>query len=356
MTGKRVTSSDVAKMAGVSQTAVSMILNGRTDVSFALDTINRVQAAALALNYKTKKRQVKNELSTERVIAIVSPTLDNPYYSTIIQSLENAAASNGFRAISCTTYRNPDSECSFMSMIQKMGLSGVIFTYIPHHKEKLKVLSLSIPVVVIGDKENMADISTVELDSVAAGRLVGEYLIKLGHRRIAFITTPLQLYSNTQRIRRLEGVKNSLARTDAELSVFESKEDYTRSLYLMNFEHKVGYDFTKSICEDAKVPTAFIGVNDMVAYGILDALADRGISVPEEASVCGFDNIFPSSFHGIKLTTVDSFLVSKGRDAFDLLLRNMQGKEQTHSICRIEYKPKLIVRKTTARLCGPDAD
>lgn len=89
----------------------------------------------------------------------------------------------------------------------------------------------------------------------------------------------------------------------------------------------------------------------MIAYGIIDGLQDKGLTIPDDCSVCGFDNIFPSNFQNINLTTVDSFLIEKGKDAFDLLDKKIQdyGRIQLPNTCQIEYKPQLIIRKTTGK-------
>ena len=347
MNSKRTTTTDVARQAGVSQSTVSLILSGRADISFAPETIKRVYDAANALNYQYKRRQNALQNTPDKLIAVIYPTLDNPYYSTLIQSLENVALSDGYRVICCNTYRDPELESSFLQLVHNDAICGAVFAYLPYHQEKVGVLSLSKPVVIISDKAQLNGISTVELNSAAAGRLIAEHLLELGHRSIAFITTPLEASSNTQRIRRLEGLKERLQGTDVRLTVLESKEDYSRIYYLKDFEYSVGYGFAEQICRTAEAPTAYIGVNDMVAYGILDALEDQGVRVPQDASVCGFDNIFPSRFHGIGLTTVDSFLYEKGRDAFELLERTIQGAARPQSVFTIEYKPQLIVRKTT---------
>ena len=351
---KKATTTDVARLAGVSQSTVSLILSGRRDISFAPETVRRVYEAAHTLNYQTRRRQEMMKDPSGNLIAVIYPTLDNPYYSTLIQSLENAALSSGYRVICYNTYRDPDLENGFLHLMNDTAFCGAVFTYLPYHHEKVRILSLSRPVVIISDKAQLSDISTVELNSAAAGRLIAEHLLDLGHKSIAFITTPLKASSNTQRIRRLEGLKERLAGTDVRLTVLESREDYSRSYYLKDFEYSVGYGFTEQICMGGERPTAFIGVNDMVAYGILDALKDRDIRVPDQASVCGFDNIFPSRFHSIELTTVDSFLYEKGRDAFELLHRTMQGSTLSQSVFTIEYKPQLIVRKSTGPAPGTD--
>ena len=352
MGSRKTTATDVARLAGVSQSTVSLILGGRTDMSFAPETIQKVYEAANTLNYQYKRRQNALQNASCKLIAVIYPTLDNPYYSTLIQSLENVALTNGYRVICCNTYRDPELEDSFLELMHSSSVCGVVFAYLPYHQEKVRVLSLSKPVVIISDKAQLNGISTVELNSMAAGRLIAEHLLELGHSNIAFITTPLEASSNTQRIRRLEGLKERLEGTEVKLTVLESEEDYSRSYYLKDFEYSVGYAFAKKISRSGSACTAYIGVNDMVAYGILDALEEQGLNVPKDASVCGFDNIFPSRFRGIALTTVDSFLYEKGHDAFELLQRSMQGSSRSQSVFTIEYKPQLIVRGTTAAAPG----
>ncbi len=349
MKARKATTTDIARLARVSQSTVSLILSGRTDVSFAEDTIRRVYDAAHALNYQARRKREPEQARTGKLIAVVYPTLDNPYYPTLIQSLENAALSNGYRVLCYNTYRDPELENGFLELLRSPALCSAIFTYLPYHQEKVRVLSLSMPIVIVSDKAQLSDVSTVELNSAAAGRLVAAHLLELGHRHIAFVTTPLKVSSNTQRIRRLEGIRERLAGTDVRLTVLESSEDYNRSYYLKDFEYNVGYNYTERICAQPGAPTAYIGVNDMVAYGILDALEQHRLRVPDDASVCGFDNIFPSRFRRIGLTTVDSFLYEKGRDAFELLRRAMSGDDPSQSVYTIEYKPQLIVRSSTGR-------
>ncbi len=350
MQNKKSTTIDVARLAGVSQSTVSMILTGKSNVSFSKETIDKVYDAARQLNYTTKRKRENAFSCTEsKLIAVIAPTLDNPYYSTLIQSLENEAVGRGYRVLICNTYRDPDIENGYLELIQNYAFCGVVFAFMPHHHEKVKTLSLSIPIVIVSDKNELMDINTVELNSAAAGELMADHLLSLGHRKVAFISTPLRVSNNTQRSRRLEGIRARMEAAGADLIVRESSEDYSRKQYHQNFEYNVGYELARELSGTPSL-TAYIGVNDMVAYGILDALVSRGLRIPEDCSVCGFDNIFPSQFQRIALTTVDSFLLAKGRDAFELLVRNMEASsnmDSPHGIFKIEYKPLLIIRKTT---------
>ena len=116
----------------------------------------------------------------------------------------------------------------------------------------------------------------------------------------------------------------------------------------------MGYELAVKASADPAI-TAYIGVNDMVAYGIMDALLAQGRSIPGDCSVCGFDNIFPSCFANISLTTIDSCLTEKGRDAFELLMRKITDQPASAtSIFQIEYNPKIIIRRSTGPAPGAE--
>ena len=352
MKGKKPTAQDVAALAGVSQSTVSMILNNKPNVSFAPETIERVYNAARQLDYKVKKAQTIALTKEEPVIAVVTPMLANPYYSSLVQSVENEASSRDFGVLVCNTYHDSDTESRYLDLFSRSAFAGIIYTFMPYHLERVKALSMSLPVVVVGDKNQSIDIDTVELNSVEAGELIARHLLNFGHKKMAFITTPLSK-NNLPRMRRLEGVRSEVEAAGGELVVVESDKKLTTHKYQPNLEYHVGYELTKSVLKDRSI-TAYIGVNDMVAYGILDALEEAGLSVPEECSVCGFDNIFPSRFRRVALTTIDSFLMEKGEAAFELLARKIsQEKESSNNgIYRIEYKPVLIARGSTGP-CAP---
>ena len=226
----------------------------------------------------------------------------------LFRSLENQASSNGYNLLTCNTYYDADTEGRYLDLLASSIYCGVIFTYMPYNWERVRALSLSFPVVIIGDKADSIDIDTVALNSRTAGELVARHLYELGHRQIAFITT--QLDNNIQRQRRLDGIRPYLEKHGARLLVQEASVNLHRRKYSLNIEYDVGYKLATKTSADPAV-TAYIGVNDMVAYGIMDALLAQGRSIPGDCSVCGFDNIFPSCFANISLTTIDSCLTEK---------------------------------------------
>lgn len=344
------TTKDVADLAGVSQSTVSMILNNKTNASFSQETIHKVVEAARSLSYKTKEKNEGLFGIQSQLIAVISPTLSNPYYASLIQAIENEATIQGYSLFICNTYHDQQKERKYLDLLSHSAICGIIYTYMPFHKEIVKVISLKIPVVIIGDKNEVIDIDTVELNSIESGVIMGKHLLSLGHKNIAFISTPLS-ENSVPRNRRLEGIKLALGASEVKtnLIVREAEVDVSEDNYDVNLESKIGYDLALDIIGKEDV-TALVGVNDMVAYGIFDALAEKKFKVPEDYSVCGFDNIFPSAFSGMSLTTVDHFISYKGKDAFEILFKKISNKSlvlNPTSIFKVEYKPILIKRNST---------
>lgn len=357
--GKRVTARDVAELAGVSQAAVSMILNNRPDVSFSEDTVKRVLEAARTLDY-SKLRSKFQDFPFKNVIAIITPALSNPYYADLCQAVEQAAKAAGFSTIICNSYRDKCWERQIVSTVLASGISGIMFASVPQDGNLALEANLRIPTVIIGDKSYSAQVDTIEINSYSSGTILADYLFEQGHRNVALCSTTLSP-AHVIRYKRFEGLRDAFERCPEPVNfVVKSKTIVPKDeISTLNLEHHVGYTLTKEHIKDdsEKRITAFVAINDMVAYGILDALIEDGLSIPQDYSVCGFDNVFPSSLRTISLTTVEHFMQDKGHDAFDLLLHKIaeSGKSDStaaRSITRIEYVPQLIVRGST----GPARD
>ncbi len=348
MKKRKPTSMDVARAAGVSQSTVSMVLNGKQLPSFTDETIRKVMDAAAQLGYEGVRRERAPALSN--TVAVFCPVLSNPYYSGVVQAIEKAAYAAGFRTLIHTTYRNPDME---MRHLQELGdtVAGVIFTHIPLHIKMVETLNRQIPVVVIGDRNDMIDVDTVEVNSYRSGAAVAEHLMALGHRHIAFLSTSLNS-ENKIRVQRMEGVRDAVKNVGRGHSLTVKSQDVSSSSDINDpdIEHKVGYELARECLQIPKL-TAMVCVNDMVAYGAMDALLEAGKKVPQDYSVCGFDNVFPSHMTAVSLTSIENHMLSKGKDAFDMLYRRINqigtAAGTDLSLTRVEYQPKLVVRSST---------
>ena len=324
-----------------------MILSGRTDVSFSADTVRKVRETAEALGYAPTAKK-RPSLFDRKTVLIVCPNVLNPYYSTIVQAIQQAAADKDCDTLAYTTYRDAENEIRILNAVAGSDLAGVVFTMMPQSTELVERVNRLVPVVVIGDRNTSLNVDTVEMNNYSAGAIIAHYMIGLGHKHIAYISTTLN-EANSARVRRLEGVRDTYRDECPEGSVIVRSREVTPKEERDNIsiEHAVGFELTRKCLGERRI-TAFVAVNDMVAYGVLDAIRAEGRRVPEDYSVCGFDNIFPSQFLPVGLTTVEHYIADKGRNAFEILHSKMSGESSDRNITRVEFKHHLIVRDSTA--------
>ncbi len=350
----RVTLEDIAEQAGVSKASVSMILSGK-DTNFSTDTVMRVKQIAMAFNYKnTALNKGSAPAQMRNIILIISPNMYNPYYTQTIQAIERSARASGYQTLSYNTYRSPDRETEAMSMAVNSEIAGIIFIYIPIISGDLvSFIDKKIPIVVMGDPDWSFDIDMINVNYYQAGIIMANHLIELGHRHVAFLSTTMQ-EGNLQKRKRLKGIQDTFAKLDEASSVTVRSMDILPEMELSQtkIELTVGKGLVEQCIEDRKI-TAFIGVNDMVAYGIIEGLLERGYRIPQDYSVCGYDDIFPSSFQGVSLTTIDLGMETKGELAFSMLCTKI-ANEKAHSaagdtVARIEYKAKLVKRESSGK-------
>lgn len=356
MTNKKVSSIDVAKKAGVSQASVSMILNHKYNVSFSKETIKKVEEAAKELGYILPSKKANKTVKKEKIILVFCPNLANPYYTMLIEGIETRANEMGLGIYVCNTRRSQKMEEYYIEMAGQMKPSGIIFTFNPNHVflEKIEKIGQEVPVAVINNQNEKIGIDMVDLDNSKIGKIIAQYLLSLGHKKAAYITTPLTTTQN-QRSKRVEGFVKEFVKNGYDKGVIIKKPEEADAKYTnVDSEYRIGYDFTKEIISTNREVTAIVGLNDMIALGILDALLDERIKVPQEVSVIGCDNILFSGLRGVSLTTVEHYVLYKGRDACDIILKKMDSRRGIYhesppiTTYHIEYEPKLIIRGSSS--------
>lgn len=360
MAKKKVTSSQVAEKAGVSQATVSMILNRRSNVSFSSETVDKVEQAARELGYELPGRKKRRENKKEKLIVVFCPTLTSPYYVLLLQGIEAVANEKGYGVFICNTQRDAGLEEKYLRMIRTIQPQGIIYTCNPHpdFQKKVEETAREIPLVIISNKEKTTTVDAINQDNTMVGRLMARHLLDLGHRDVAFITPPLTK-RQWQRSRRIDGFVKEFEREGLEGHVLikAADESIDRRFPRMDSEYSMGYDLTMELLKEKRQFTAIAGQNDMMAIGAIDALEESRIHVPREVSVIGCDNIFYSGIRRLSLTTIDHYVALKGRDACDIIIRKISMSDQLYtglqptSLYNIEYAPKLIARKTTSYAC-----
>ena len=357
MKKKKITSMDIAEAAGVSQSTVSMVLNKKYNVSFSKETVEKVERAARELGYVPPKRKKKKGTKKEKLLVVFCSNLTNPYYVMLLQGIESRAKEQGFGLFVCNTQRDLKMEERYLKMMWELRPLGIIYTCNPSHccMDLVKELSKKIPVAIINNQNEKMNVDAVELDNSKLGRIMARHLLELGHRNVAYIAPPLTARQK-QRSKRVEGFLKEYEKAGLRENVIikAAKEEIDLDVALIDSEYKIGYDLTKELLQENREITAIVGLNDMIAFGILDALHEAKIKVPSDMSVMGCDNTLFARMHKVDLTTIEHFVIFKGRDACDIIMKKIASHDTRYSdidpisTYHVEYEPQLIIRGTTS--------
>lgn len=344
MGAKRVTMNDIAKAANVSQSTVSMILNGKSN-SFPASTIEKVFDTATALNYK--HRTTPNPSSNTVLVITVQNT--NPYYAAMLQSIDRVASQHAITILTGCTYHDPVMEEALLEMALTQNHLGIIFLYPPDNKDAFAKARIHIPIVAICDKSNSVTGDIVELNNFEAGVLTAKHLLDLGHTNIAVLTHTFDR-TTTSQATRVAGILSQIkqALPDDRLLLLEANSSKSAYLNETNFHYQVGY----SLAQNKKIYqnniTGLVCVNDMLAYGVMDALAEKGYEIPKHFSVVGSDNLLFSGLSRVSLTSIEVHPEVIAQSAFVTLLNRVQMNfSRDTARFQVQCQPNLVVRGST---------
>ncbi len=170
-----------------------MILNKKYDVSFAKETVEKVENAAKELGYSPAETENEKEQEREKLMVVFCPNLTNPYYVMLLQGIEVACKRQGFGLFVCNTQRDLKMEERYLRMMWQLRPLGIIYTCNPSHcfMDTIEELAEKIPIVIINNQNEQLNVDAVELDNSKLGRMMAKHLLELGHRKVAYIAPPL---------------------------------------------------------------------------------------------------------------------------------------------------------------------
>jgi len=330
---KRITIAAIAAQAGVSIPTVSRVLKGRPDVAPA--TRAHVEQILDASGYT--RSNTSRVLKKNGVVDLVIHELDNPAVVEIVRGVEAALERTDLTLALSFTHDDPREEKQLLDRICGRGTSGVIFVRAQNQPSRLHELRRrGIPFVVCNHFGELApDIPSVGVTNWSGGRTAVEYLLSLGHRRIATISGPASLRCSLDRI---AGYRTALE--DAGIPV---DPELIRP---GDFRLQSGYAQTCALLALPDPPTAIFAGNDLQAMGVYNALYLRNMHVPERMSVIGFDNIPFASVVSPGLTTIHQPLFDMGRMTTTMLMRLIAGESLDSP--RVELATTLITRESCA--------
>jgi LacI family transcriptional regulator len=316
---------DVAELADVSIGTVSNVLN-RPDL-VAPATRSRVEAAIERLNYhrNASARQLRAGVSS--TVGVVVSNVSNPFYTELIRGIEDRLDDDDNSLIICSSDNDPEREARALRLLAEQGVRGVLITPNDATRSQLtSVTELGIPVVVLD--AHLEGYPSVALDHRRGGRLAVEHLLQRGHRRIAVITRKILQPSQERLAGAIEAVTAGGFDPDEVLTIVQIDEASATS----------GQRAIAPVLDGAQPPTAVFALNDIVSLGVLREVRRRGLRVPEDVAVVGYDDLFLSAELMVPLSSVRQPMREMGRAGADLLLAGNTDPA---------FTPELIVRASS---------
>lgn len=335
----RTTLAAIAYEAGVSVPTVSKVLNGRGDVG--ADTRLRIEELLHDHDYLRRSAATLRTAGQAALIEVVCDALDNPWAAAILAGVESVTRAAGMGMV-VTSAAGPQGSkrppTSWLEQMRAHGSSGALLVLAEFTARQRKELDrLKTPFVVI-DPIGQPDpsVASVGATNWSGGIAATEHLLALGHRKIATVTGPLGLPCSQAR---LDGYRTAMARAGASVD--------PRWVRHGNFLHEQGYTETTALLQLDDRPTGIVFGSDHMALGAYHALLDRGLRIPEDMSVVGFDDLPEVRWSVPPLTTIRQPLTEMAIHATQMLLRYIAGEQD--GVKRVELAATLVERASTGR-------
>jgi LacI family transcriptional regulator, galactose operon repressor len=330
----RATIRDIADLAGVSIATVSRVLNDRPDV--APGTRETVLQVVREHGFSTNRGARGLSSGRTGIVGLTLPLIADSYFGPILSGASEALYEQDMRIVLAPTLHEHDREVSLVDRLMRGTTDGAILMLPEESTDELLALQqLDYPFVVVDPREPPPDgIPSVSAMHAAGAKAATEHLLELGHRRIGAIGGAPGWYANDER---MIGFRAALAA--------EGQLPDPAMIVQSDWRIPRGEEAADYLLSLPDPPTAIFGFNDNVAIGALNAARRRGLRVPEDLSVVGFDDTFQATIATPNLTTIRQPLAELGRMGVSLLLRLIEG--QRLDALRIELATTLVVRDST---------
>ncbi|MEV0595808.1 LacI family DNA-binding transcriptional regulator [Nonomuraea cavernae] len=325
---------DIAAHAGVSEATVSRVLNGKPGPSSA--TRQAVLAAMDVMGYERPKRLRQR---SNGLVGLVTPELDNPIFPAFAQAIEKALVQHGYTPLLCTQLPGGAIEDEFTELLVERGVSGIIFVSGLHADTTARagryteLIRLGVPIVLLNGYAAEVRAPFISPDDRAAAGLAVQHLADLGHELIGLVVGPGRFVPV---IRKIEGFRAAMARV---LGAGGADELISHSLFSVEGGQAAVGPLLDRGC------TGVVCASDLMALGAIRACRERGLSVPGDVSVVGYDDSPLIAHTDPPLTTVRQPVQAMAAAAVDTLLEAVAGAPARHS--ELVFQPELIVRGST---------
>jgi LacI family transcriptional regulator len=324
-----VTISQVAEHAGVSVGTVSNVVNRPERVSEA--TQERVREAIEALGWVPNGSAASLRAGKATLVGLIVPDIRNPFFTEVARGAEDMAAANGEAIVVCNTDWLLAAERRALDALARQRVRGVIINPAGEDERYLEwLVDRGIALVLLDHRRSAGLVPAVIVDDVLGGRLAGEHLLELGHRRIGLVNGPTSIPQCEDRRRGLIDALTDAGR-DAGSDFFELEVEAMDAPSGVGAVEKVLAAFS---------PTAIFCTNDLLAIGVIRGLRQRGLRAPDDIAVIGYDDVELAAMTDPPLTTVNQPSYELGATAYELLRRGAEPEQRL-------FSPHLVEREST---------
>jgi LacI family transcriptional regulator len=329
--GQDITILDVAREANVSYSTVSRVINNK---GVRPDKRERVLRAMTELGYVANLQARSLAGGKSNIIGLLIHSLNVEYFGEIVRGVDDELALLQYDLMLYTTHRRRGRESAYVTRLTRNLVDGLLLILPQNPDAYLETLRLRrFPYVLVDPHGAALDVPSVGTTNKQGGYDGTQYLIELGHRRIGFITGNMEIACARDR---LEGYQLSLTDNGIAFDPLLVQEG--------DFLQQRGYSCTLELLNLAEPPTAIFASNDISALGVMEAVRDRGLHIPDDISILGFDDIPQIEHVHPPLTTIRQPLADMGRVAAQLLMTYITNPETDAK--RIELPTELIIRQS----------
>ncbi len=325
---------DVARLAGVSTSTVSHVINKDRFVSEAIT--DKVAAAIKTLNYAPSALARSLKLNQTRTIGMLITASTNPFYSELVRGVERSCFERGYSLVLCNTEGDEQRMNQNLETLMQKRVDGLLLLCTETHQPSQEIMQRypSVPTVMMDWAPFDGDSDLIQDNSLLGGDLATQHLIDQGYTRIGCLTGPLD---KTPARLRLEGYRKAMHR--AGLAIPDGYE------ITGNFEFGGGFAAMQQLLAHPVPPEAVFAGNDAMAVGAYQALYQAGKRIPEDMGIVGYDDIELARYMTPPLTTVHQPKDELGELAIDVLIHRMAQPDQQQQ--RVQLTPELVVRGST---------
>lgn len=324
-----VTRKDIAKYAGVSKTTVTRVINNQGSVS--KENLEKVNQAIKVLDYYPN--MVARGLKTKKTYQILfhAPELLNPFFVEIYNGMDEVAQQYGYHIVVSSHYD--------INVVRQRQYDGVILSYVPRDRRPDEYMISGVRLVATNYLTSDLEFPHIKVDIASGITQALDYLFECGHRKIALFTLPFEDDQRIAAYKRWLQLKKIPFEDNLVFTQFNGKTNYEQ-----------GYNIGILIAENGLTATAILVFNDAMAIGLLAAFKQKGIRVPEDFSLIGFDDITQAKYTNPPLTTISSFLYQIGKECALMLIKEISGEIVETKVLKTE----LVIRNSVAKINSLD--